>query len=195
MEIKDGVVDITWLGPESWLGVRLGVWILIVSLLSLLLLLVAKQDWHERINNSALLKRFLPYIVAALFLPPMGYVVYLLGLAVLNGVSDNGLVWIPQGVLVFAAVGLFSAKGWLLLWKPLEECTCHPRDLRQRYVDVFQDGVAFGIAGLVLGLATGHRATADETAFAFGILGIILSIIGEAIRYSRHTLSKGSSSV
>jgi len=30
LEIKDGVVDITWLGPESWLGVRLGIWILIV---------------------------------------------------------------------------------------------------------------------------------------------------------------------
>ena len=170
-------------------------WILIVSLLSLLLLLVAKQDWHERINNSALLKRFLPYIVAALFLPPMGYVAYLLGLAVLNGVRENGFVWIGQGVLVFAAVGFFSAKGSLLLGKPPEECTCHPRSLRQRYVDTFGNGLEFGIAGLLLGLATGDRATADEAAFAFGIFGIVLSIIGESIRCFRHTPCKGSSSV
>lgn len=55
MEFKDGMIGITWLGPESWLGVRLGVWILIVSSLILLFLIVhvsAKQDWFKRLNNS-----------------------------------------------------------------------------------------------------------------------------------------------
>ncbi len=147
---------------------------------------------EDRDNGRALLKRWLPYITAALFLPFAGYLIYLLALEVQNGVRENGFVWILQGVLAFAATGLFLAKGWLLLWKPLEECTHHPRDLRQRYVDVFRDGLEFGMAGLVLGLATGHRATADEAAFAFGLLGIILSIIGEAIRYCRRRRRAGA---
>ena len=113
------------------------------------------------------------------------YAVYLLGLEVQDGVRENGFVWILQGVLVFAAVGFFSAKGSLLLCKPPEECTHHPRNLRQRYVDVFRDGLEFGIAGLLVGLATGARAAADDAAFWFGVLGIILSIMGEAIRCSR----------
>ena len=122
-KVKDGMIDITWLGPESWLGVRLGTWILIVSLLSLLFLIehvFAKQDWYRRFNNNALLQRRLLYIVAALLVPVAGYAIYLLGLEVVNSVRGNGFIWIPQGVLVFAAVGLFSAKGSLLLWKPLE---------------------------------------------------------------------------
>ena len=141
---------------------------------------------YKRLNNSVLLKRCFPYVIAALFLPLMGYVFYLLGLEILNGVRETGFVWILQGVLVFAAVGFFSAKGSLLLWKPPEECTHHPRNLRQRYVGVFRDGLEFGIVGLLVGLATGDRAAADEAAFAFGTLGIILSIIGETIRCFRH---------
>ncbi|GEM_PF-4690749 len=147
---------------------------------------------EDRDNGRALLKRWLPYITGALFLPFAGYLIYLLALELQNGIRENGFVWIPQGVLAFAAAGLFLAKGWLLLWKPLEECTHHPRDLRQRYVDVFRDGLEFGIAGLVLGLATGHRAAADEAAFAFGLLGIILSIIGEAIRHCRRRRPAGA---
>ena len=188
MEIKDGMIDITWLGPESWLGVRLGTWILIVSLLSLLFLIehvFAKQDWYKRFKNNALLQRRLLYIVAALLVPVAGYAIYLLGLEVVNSVRGNGFIWIPQGVLVFAAVGLFSAKGSLLLWKPLEGPD-YPRNWRQGYVGVFRDGLEFGIVGLLVGLATGDRATVDEAAFAFGILGVILSIVGEAIRCFRH---------
>lgn len=163
---------------------RLGAWILIVSLLSLLLLMehvFAKKGWYTGLK-SALLQRRSFYITAALLLLAMGgYVIYLLGLEVLDGVREFGFVWILQGVFVFAAVGFFSAKGSLLLWKPAEECTHHPRNLRQRYVGVFRDGLEFGIVGLLLGLATGDRAAADEAAFAFGILGILLSIIGETI--------------
>ena len=118
MEIKDGMIDITWLGPESWLGVRLGIWILIVSLLLSLQFLMehvfAKQDWYKRLNDSARFQRCLLYVTAALFLLFMGYALYLLGLEVLNGVRENGFVWILQGVLVFAAVVLFYAKGSLL---------------------------------------------------------------------------------
>ena len=168
---------------------RLGTWILIVFFLSILFLIehaFAKRDWYKRLNNSVLLKRCFPYVMAALFLPLMGYVFYLLGLEILNGVRETGFVWILQGVLVFAAVGFFSAKGSLLLWKPPEECAHHPRNLRQRYVGVFRDGLEFGIVGLLVGLATGDRAAADEAAFAFGTLGIILSIIGETIRCFRH---------
>ena len=190
MEIKDGMIDITWFGPELWFGVRLGEWILVVSSLILLFLVkyvFAEQDWYKRLNDSALLQRCLFYIMWALLLLFMGYMTYLLGLEVLNGIRENGVVWILQVVLVFAAVGFFSAKGSLLLWKPLEECTCHPRDLRQRYVGVFRDGLEFGIVGLLSGLAAGDRATADEAAFAFGIFGIILSIIGEVIRCFRRS--------
>ena len=190
MEIKDGMIDITWLGPE-WLGVRLGIWILIVSLLVPLFLMehvFAKQDWHKRFNNNALLQLRLLYIVSALFVPVAGYAIYLLGLEVRNGVSENGFIWIPQGVLVFAAMGLFLAKGSLLLWKPLEGAD-RPRNWRQGYVGVFRDGLEFGIVGLLLGLASGDRVAVDEAAFAFGIFGIILSIIGEAIWCFRHLRS------
>lgn len=182
------MIDITWLGPESWLGVRLGAWILLVSLLILLFLIeyvFAKQDWFKRLDNNALLQRGLLYVMVALLVPVAGYVVYLLGLEVVNGVREFGFVWILQGVLVFASVGFFSAKGSLLLWKPTEECPHHPRNVRQRYVDVFRDGLEFGIAGLLVGLATGDRAAADEAAFAFGVLGITLSIMGETIRCVR----------
>lgn len=120
----------------------------------------------------------------ALLLPLMGYAIYLLGLMVLSGVSENGFIWIPQGMLVFAAMGLFWAKGSLLLWKPLEGAD-RPRNWRQGYVGVFRDGLEFGIVGLLVGLATGDRVAVDEAAFAFGILGIILSIIGETIRCFR----------
>ena len=189
MEIKDGMIDITWLGPESWLGVRLGTWILIVSLLSLLFLIelvFAKQDWYKRFNNNTLLQRRLLYVTVALLLPPLsGYLIYLLGLEVLDGVRENGFIWIPQGVLVFAAAGLFFAKGSLLLWKPLAGAD-RPRNWRQGYVGVFRDGLEFGIVGLLVGLATGDRVAVDEAAFAFGIFGIILSIIGEIIRWFRH---------
>ena len=187
MEIKDGTIDTTWLGPESWLGVRLGTWILIVSLLSLPFLteyVFAKQDWYKRLSTNALLQRRLVYTMGVLLLPLVGYLVYLLWLMVLNGVSENGFIWIPQGVLVFAAVGLFLAKGSLLLWKPLEGAY-HLRNWKQGYVEVFRDGLEFGIGGLLLGLATGDRATVDDTAFAFGILGMVLSIIGEIIRCFR----------
>ena len=188
MEIKDGMVDITWLGPESWLGVRLGIWILIVFVPILLFLMghvFAKRDWYKRLNDNELLRRRLFYAMAPLFLLAMGYAVYLLALQLLNGVRDNGFVWILQGVLVFAAVGFFSAKGSLLLWKTVEECIHHPRNLRQRYVDIFRDGLEFGIVGLLVGLATGDRLAVDEAAFGFGILGIILSTVGEAIRCLR----------
>ena len=189
MEIRDGMIDITWLGPESWLGVRLGEWILLVSLLILVFLIVyvfPKQDWYKRFSSNALLQRRLVYITAALLVPVGAYAIYLLVLEVAGGVRESGFVWILQGVLVFAAVGFFSAKGSLLLWKPVDECTHRPRDLRQRYVDVFRDGLEFGIVGLLVGLAAGDRAAADDAAFGFGILGIILSTMGEAIRGFRH---------
>ena len=189
MEIKDGMIDITWLGPESWLGVRLGEWMLLVSLLILVFLIVhvfPKQDWYKRFNSNALLQRRLGYITAALLVPVGAYAIYLLALEVASGVRESGFVWILQGVLVFAAVGFFSAKGSLLLWKPVDECTHHPRNLRQRYVDVFRDGLEFGIVGLLVGLAAGDRAAADDAAFWFGILGIILSTMGEAIGCFRH---------
>ncbi len=182
------MIDITWLGPESWLGVRLGEWILLVSLLILVFLIVhvfPKQDWYKRFNNNALLQRRLGYITAALLVPVGAYAIYLLALEVASGVRESGFVWILQGVLVFASVGFFSAKGSLLLWKPVDECTHHPRNLRQRYIDVFRDGLEFGIVGLLVGLATGDRAAADDAAFGFGILGIILSTVGEAIRCFR----------
>ena len=123
--------------------------------------------------------------MAVLLLPVAGYAIYLLWLEVLNGVRENGFVWIPQGVLVFAAVGLFSAKGSLLLWKPLEGAN-HPRNWREGYVGVFRDGLEFGIVGVLVGLATRDRVAVDDAAFAFGIFGIILSIIGETIRCFRH---------
>ena len=188
LEIRDGIIDTTSLGPESWLGVGLGTWILLVSLLSLLFLIVhvfPKRDWYERFNNNALLQRRLLYITAPLFVLVAGYAIYVPVLEVVSGVREFGFVWILQGVLVFAAVGFFSAKGSLLLWKPVDECTHHPRNLRQRYVDVFRDGLEFGIVGLLVGLATGDRAAADDAAFGFGILGIILSIMGEVIRCLR----------
>ena len=153
----------------------------------------AKQDWYKRLNNDALLQRRLLYIVVPLlllvFLPTMGYVIYLLWLEVQGGVRENGFVWIPQGVIVFAAAGLFLAKGSLLLWKPLEGAD-HPRNWRQGYVGVFRDGLEFGIVGLLLGLATNDRAALDEAAFAFGIFGIILSIAGETIRWLRRLLRR-----
>ncbi|MDE2838707.1 MAG: hypothetical protein OXL97_14565 [Chloroflexota bacterium] len=182
------MIDITWLGPESWLGVRLGTWILIVFLLSLPFLMeyvFAKQDWYKRFNDNALLQRRLFYTMAPLLLLVMGYGIYLLVLEVTSGVREFGFVWIPQGVLVFAAAGLFLAKGSLLLWKPLEGPN-YTRNWRQGYVGVFRDGLEFSIVGLLLGLATGDRAAVDDAAFAFGILGIILSIIGETIKCFRH---------
>ena len=105
-------------------------------------------DLEDRDNGRVLLKRWLPYITAALFLPFAGYFIYLLALELQNGIRENGFVWILQGVLVFAAAGLFLAKGWLLLWKPLEEC-CPPRNWREVYVGMFRDGLEFGIAGLL----------------------------------------------
>lgn len=187
MEIKDGMIDITWLGPESWLGLRLGTWILIVSLLSFLLLsehVFVKQDWYKRLNDSALIQRRRSQIVAVILLPVMGYAVYLFALEVLNGVRGNGFVWMLQGVLVFTAAGFLAAKGSLLLWKSLDEYR-QPSNWREGYVGVFRDGLEFGIGGLLLGLVTGNQVIVDETVFAFGILGVILSIIGEVIRCFR----------
>ena len=187
MEIKDGMVDITWLGPESWLGVRLGIWILIVFVPILLFLMghvFAKRDWYKRLNDNELLRRRLFYAMAPLFVLVAGYAVYLLALQLLNGVRDDGFVWIPQGVLVFAAAGLFCVKGCLLLWKPLEGAG-YPGNWKEAYVGVFRDGLEFGIVGLLVGLATGDRLAVDEAAFGFGILGIILSTVGEAIRCLR----------
>ena len=126
--------------------------------------------------------------MAPLLLLAMGYAVYLLALQLLNGVRDNGFVWIPQGVLVFAAAGLFCVKGCLLLWKPLEGAG-YLGNWKEGYVGVFRDGLEFGIVGLLLGLATGDRLAVDEAAFGFGILGIILSIMGEVIRCLRHLKS------
>lgn len=191
MEIKAGMVDITWLGPESWLGVRLGTWILIAIVLILLFLkehVFAKQDWYKRLNDNALLQRRLFYTITPLLLLVGVYAIYLLALQLLNGVRDNGFVWIPQGVLVFAAAALFCAKGWLLLCKPLEGAG-YPRNWKEGYVGVFRDGLEFGIVGLLLGLAAGDRLAVDEAAFGFGILGIILSIVGEIIRCFRHLKS------
>ena len=192
--MKDGVVDITWLGPESWLGVRLGIWILIVFAPILLFLMghvFAKRDWYKRLNDNELLLRRLFYAMAPLLLLAMGYAVYLLALQLLNGVRDNGFGWIPQGVLVFAAAGLFCVKACLLLWKPLEGAG-YPGNWKEGYVGLFRDGLEFGIVGLLLGLATGDRLAVDEAAFGFGILGIILSIMGEVIRCLRHLRSNPS---
>ena len=191
MEIKDGMVDITWLGPESWLGVRLGIWILVAFVPILLFLtrhVFAKQDWYRRLNGNALLQRRLFYTMTPLLLLAMVYAVYLLVLQLLNGVRDNGFVWIPQGVLVSAAVGLFYAKCCLLLRKPLAGAG-YPGNWKEGYVGVFRDGLEFGMVGLLLGLAAGDRLAVDEAAFGFGILGIILSITGETIRCFRHLRS------
>ena len=51
-----------------------------LSILFLIEHVFAKRDWYKRLNNSVLLKRCFPYVMAALFLPLMGYVFYLLGL-------------------------------------------------------------------------------------------------------------------
>ena len=192
MEITNGMIEITWLlGPELWFGVRLGEWTLIALVPILLFLsryVFAKQDWYkrldERLNTDARLQQRLLYVMAVLLAPVMVYVIYLLVLQLVNGVRDNGFVWIPQGVLVFAAGVLLYAKGSLLLWKPLEKCRL-PRNWREGYVGVFRDGLEFSIVGLLFGLATGDRLAMDEAAFGFGLFGIILSIIGEVIRCFR----------
>ena len=157
-----------------------------------------KQHWHRCLNKSALLQRRLllvmaSLLIAALSLPLVGYLVYILWSEVQSGVRENGFVWILQGVLVFAAAGFLLAKLSLLFCKPAEECPCHPRDFRQCHVDVFRNGLEFGIAGLLLGLAAGDLVAADEAAFAFGIFGIVLSIVGEAIgcfRRLRHQVDR-----
>ena len=124
MEITNGMIEITWLlGPELWFGVRLGEWILIALVPILLFLsryVFANQDWYKclnkRLNSDARLQQRLRYVMAVFLLPVMGYLIYLLVLQLVNGVRDNGVIWIPQEVVVFAAMGLFAAKGSLLLW-------------------------------------------------------------------------------
>ena len=184
MEIKDGMIDITWLGPELWFGVRLGEWILIAFVLILSFLaqyVFAGQGWYKSLNSNERLQQRLFYVMAVFLLLAMGYLLYLLGLEVLNGIRDNGFVWVPQGVLVFSAVVLLYAKGSLLLRKPADGTI----DWRESYVGVFRDGLELGIVGLLFGLATGDRAIVDEMAFAFGLFGIVLSVTGKIIRCFR----------
>ena len=186
MEIKDGMIDVTWLGPE-WFGLRLGAGILVVSALLLLFLIkhvFAEQDWYKRLSASPRLQRCLPFITWALLLPFVGYMTYILWLEVQGGVRENGFVWILQGVLVFAAMGLLLAMGRLLLSKPLEGAD-YPRNWTQGYVGVFRDGLGLSSVGLLLGLASGDWTLVSEAMLAFGIFGIILSIIGESIRCFR----------